>query len=197
MSIEDIYDSFNKIKNIVYDHNYPKLNLTDLATLIIKEPKTPDEIQILQNIYKYISVIKVSISNLGQKLMELFDASESEGIIVYDQNNLEAHTKDIILYLDQFIDSVAALNRIYNFEESKYELTIMETMLRSNRDNIMKRANHYRKNRAIRQDIDAEEINSEFKNFLTDMIDIVIKEAVKLSVLKIHTKIREHVYIQE
>lgn len=192
MSIEDMYKSFENIKRIVYPSEFKRLGFTDLVSLIVSENKSPEIKSILKNIYKYISVIKKSIRNLGQKILELHDSNaEYENIQLYDKNNLEGHTKDIIFFLDQFIDPVSALNRVYEFEESKYELEMIEAFMRSNRDILLKKANSFRKEKSLRQDLDKKEIIENYRQFLTDTIDIIVREAMKLSVLKIHAKIRE------
>lgn len=192
MSIEDMYKSFENIKRIVYPSEFKRLGFTDLVSLIVSENKSPEIKSILKNIYKYISVIKKSIRNLGQKILELHDSNaEYENIQLYDKNNLEGHTKDIIFFLDQFIDSVSALNRVYEFEESKYELEMIEAFMRSNRDILLKKANSFRKEKSLRQDLDKKEIIENYRQFLTDTIDIIVREAMKLSILKIHAKIKE------
>lgn len=192
MSIEDMYKSFENIKRIVYPSEFKRLGFTDLVSLIVSENKSPEIKSILKNIYKYISVIKKSIRNLGQKILELHDSNaEYENIQLYDKNNLEGHTKDIIFFLDQFIDPVSALNRVYEFEESKYELEMIEAFMRSNRDILLKKANSFRKEKSLRQDLDKKEIIENYRQFLTDTIDIIVREAMKLSILKIHAKIKE------
>ena len=192
MSVEDMYKSFENLKRIVYPSEFKRLGFTDLVGLITSDNKSSETKIILKNIYKYISVIKESIRNLGQKILELHDSdAEYENIQVYDRDNLEGHTKDIIFFLDQFIDSVSALNRVYEFEESKYELEMIETLLRSNRDIILKKANAFRKEKSFRQDLDREEMIENYRQFLTDNIDIIVREAMKLSILKIHTNIKQ------
>lgn len=194
MSIEDMYKSFENLKRIVYPTEFKRIGFRDLVELILSEEKTPELKEILKNIYKYISVTKESIRNLGQKILELHstDSSDYQNILVYDKDNLEGHTKDIIYCLDQFIDSVAALNRVYEFDESKFELEMIETLLRSTRDIILKRANAYRKEKSFRQDLDRQELIEKYRMFLTDNIDVIVREAMKLSILKIHTKIKEN-----
>lgn len=192
MSVEDMYKSFENLKRIVYPSEFKRLGFTDLVGLITSDNKLPETKIILKNIYKYISVIKESIRNLGQKILELHDSdAEYENIQVYDKDNLEGHTKDIIYFLDQFIDSVSALNKVYEFEESKYELEMIETLLRSNRDIVLKKANAFRKEKSFRQDLDRVEMIENYSQFLTDNIDIIVREAMKLSILKIHTKIKQ------
>lgn len=192
MSVEDMYKSFENLKRIVYPSEFKRLGFTDLVGLITSDNKLPETKIILKNIYKYISVIKESIRNLGQKILELHDSdAEYENIQVYDKDNLEGHTKDIIYFLDQFIDSVSALNKVYEFEESKYELEMIETLLRSNRDIVLKKANAFRKEKSFRQDLDRADMIESYRQFLTDNIDIIVREAMKLSILKIHTKIKQ------
>lgn len=192
MSVEDMYKSFENLKRIVYPSEFKRLGFTDLVSLITSDNKLPETKIILKNIYKYISVIKESIRNLGQKILELHDSdAEYENIQVYDKDNLEGHTKDIIYFLDQFIDSVSALNKVYEFEESKYELEMIETLLRSNRDIVLKKANAFRKEKSFRQDLDRADMIESYRQFLTDNIDIIVREAMKLSILKIHTKIKQ------
>lgn len=192
MSVEDMYKSFENLKRIVYPSEFKRLGFTDLVSLITSDNKSSETKIILKNIYKYISVIKESIRNLGQKILELHDSdAEYENVQVYDRDNLEGHTKDIIYFLDHFIDSVSALNRVYEFEESKYELEMIETLLRSNRNIILKKANAFRKEKSFRQDLDRKEMVENYRQFLTDNIDIIVREAMKLSILKIHTKIKQ------
>lgn len=192
MSVEDMYKSFENLKRIIYPSEFKRLGFTDLVGLITSDNKLPETKIILKNIYKYISVIKESIRNLGQKILELHDSdAEYENIQVYDKDNLEGHTKDIIYFLDQFIDSVSALNKVYEFEESKYELEMIETLLRSNRDIVLKKANAFRKEKSFRQDLDRADMIESYRQFLTDNIDIIVREAMKLSILKIHTKIKQ------
>jgi len=192
MSVEDMYKSFENLKRIVYPSEFKRLGFTDLVSLITSDNKSSETKIILKNIYKYISVIKESIRNLGQKILELHDSdAEYENVQVYDRDNLEGHTKDIIFFLDQFIDSVSALNRVYEFEESKYELEMIETLLRSNRDIVLKKANAFRKEKSFRQDLDRADMIESYRQFLTDNIDIIVREAMKLSILKIHTKIKQ------
>lgn len=192
MSVEDMYKSFENLKRIVYPSEFKRLGFTDLVGLITSDNKLPETKIILKNIYKYISVIKESIRNLGQKILELHDSdAEYENIQMYDKDNLEGHTKDIIYFLDQFIDSVSALNKVYEFEESKYELEMIETLLRSNRDIVLKKANAFRKEKSFRQDMDRADMIESYRQFLTDNIDIIVREAMKLSILKIHTKIKQ------
>lgn len=192
MSVEDMYKSFENLKRIVYPSEFKRLGFTDLVSLITSDNKLPETKIILKNIYKYISVIKESIRNLGQKILELHDSdAEYENIQMYDKDNLEGHTKDIIYFLDQFIDSVSALNKVYEFEESKYELEMIETLLRSNRDIVLKKANAFRKEKSFRQDMDRADMIESYRQFLTDNIDIIVREAMKLSILKIHTKIKQ------
>lgn len=199
MSVEDMFKSFENLKKIVYPTEFKRLGFRDLVGLIVMEEKTPEIKSVLSSIYKYISVIKESIRNLGQKILEMHetDTSNYENILIYDKDNLEGHTKDIIYFLDQFIDSISALNRVYDFDESKYELEMIETLLRSNRDIILKKANSFRKEKSLRQDLDRNEMIEKYRMFLTDNIDVIVREAMKLSILKIHSKIKENMSLED
>ena len=187
MSIEDIENSFNKTKDAIYNQNFQRLALGDLAALISKPLKSKEEINHLLYIFNYMSNIKESLTNLGQKILEMnTDVEVGEGLVNQDRSNLELHTRDIIIYLDQFVDSIAALNRVYDFEESKIELNIMEVSIKTNRESVLRKAKEYRLSRSIGMENDQADIRTNYLQFLNEIIDVVIKDGVRLSVLKIY-----------
>ncbi len=192
MSIEDIENSFNKTKDAIYNQSFQRLALGDLAELISKPSKSIEETNYLLNIFNYMSNIRESLTHLGQKILELnTDVEVGEGFITSDRSNLELHTRDIIIYLDQFIDSVAALNRVYNFEESRIELNIMEVSIKTNRESVLRKAKEYRLNKSIGMESDQIDIRTNYLQFLNEIIDVVVKDGVKLSVLKIYSILKK------
>lgn len=192
--LDKMNDSFLKIKDTAYDQKFQKLKLSDLAELIIKKDKSPEEKKYISNIFIYIKNIRESITSLGQKILELnTDIDMGENILIQDRDNLELHTKDIIICLDQFIDSISALNRVYNFKESRIELSILEISIKSNRDSILKNVKEYRREKSLSIYDSISEINKNYTSFLNDIIDIVVKDAVKLSIIKLYNVLKKEV----
>ena len=191
-------NAFNKIKNTVYNENINVVQFSDLVELIQKENKSEEDVQTMKNIYKNVSILKDSINNLGNKILDLNGSrSGSDDGLEINGDNLDAHTRDIVLCLDDFIDAVAALNKIYNFKESRIELAMIEELLKMNRASILDKSRRFKQGLSIRPDLDIKITREEYIKFLEDIIDIVTREAMKLSVLKIHKIIKNKIDLEE
>jgi len=198
MSLDDMQNAFNRIKNTIYNESQSIVQFSDLVELIQKENKSEEDVQTMKNIYKNVSILKESISNLGNKILDLNGTrSDAEDGIQVNKDNLDIHTRDIVFCLDDFIDAVAALNKTYNFKESRIELAMIEELLKINRTSILDKSRKFKQGISMRPDLDAKITKEEYIKFLEEIIDIVTKEAVKLSVLKIHKIIKKNIDLEE
>jgi len=101
----ELLESFNKLKNLIYPNTYNKYKLTDIAYLIKKENKTSKEIEVYNKIYQYIKTMNVAIQTLGTKLISIENVKTDFGDI--EVKDIESHVRDIVLQFDIFIEHIS------------------------------------------------------------------------------------------
>lgn len=179
-------EEFNKIKNILYKKEFEKLPLPELAELILKKIKTKEDKEVIEKLFIFSKAIRQSLLDFGTKILELntdieVHSSESFSPI----KNLEENIKEILFLLDSFIDALAALNKIIEYKESRLELKKAEYYLKSIREKLLEKVKEYRLLLIKKKDFE-----EEFKHFLNDLIDIIIRTAYKLRIIKLYDKLK-------
>jgi len=180
----ELFESFNKLKNLIYPNNYEKYKLTDIAYIIKKENKTPQELETYNKIYQYIKTMNTAIQTLGTKLISIDNMDTNFGDI--EVKDLENHVKDIIFQFDIFIDSLSAIGRAYKFKKSKFDLKKSTTYLKAVRNKFVQKSSEF-KLKIIRN---ANE-KDKFILHIKDVIHIFIHEAYALRVSVICKKFKE------
>lgn len=183
--MSEIYSAFNRYKNMLYDNKFEKFKLTEIAKLILNKNKTQKEKEILKQIFIYVETMKKSIEDLGTKLSELniknldFDGIDTD-------KRLEEHMKDIVIYIDLFVDALIAMMNAYNYDETKYHLKKSSSYLKAVRNKFIQKSTEF-KIKILKNP--NEEKN--FKILTNDIINIFVQEAYSLRILVLYEKIKE------
>jgi len=180
----ELLESFNKLKNLIYPNSYKKYKLTDIAYLIKKENKTSKEIETYNKIYQYVKTMNTAVQTLGTKLISIENINTNFGDI--ENKDIEAHVKDIIFQFDIFIDSLSAIGRAYKFKKSKFDLKKSTTYLKAIRNKFVQKSSEF-KLKIIRN----EKEKDQFILHIKDVIHVFIHEAYALRISVIYKKFKE------
>lgn len=186
MDDNNIKKAFSSFKNTLYDSSYSKQKLTDIAELITKENKTKQEYQKINNLLIYIDAMVESLQDIGTKIAEINTSEEIEFDGFKNFNKNETHIKDIVLYMDQFIDALFAFMRTHSNDSSSFELKKSSTYLKAIRDSFVKSSREF-KLKIIRNP--HEEKN--FRVVINDAIDNFIKEGYSFRILVLRDKLQK------
>ncbi len=173
--MSELYDIFTRIKSLLYEKDFEKFDLPELVDLILKENKTPEDIEKLKLIYEYVEKMEISLEDLGTTILDMIEIAKKPSV-----QELEVQVRDIVMTVDQFIDGLAAILRVIDFEESKLKLKQSLAYLKSIRTLIISKTNEY-KLKIGKTFLDTET----FIRFLVDTIDTFLKEAYIIRILKI------------
>jgi len=180
MSIDPkIMESFNNIKNKIYknDSNMSRYDFQELAEVLIKSDWNEEELQSLGLLKGYINGIKNSVEDLGSKIIETTLLDFTNKIRVND------FLKEIILLIDEFIDSLSAVINIIEFDENRINIKLSLANLKSIRNSLIHKMNEYSR---MTNGITFSEDQSNFMRILiNDIIDSIIKESFKLRIQKL------------
>lgn len=173
--MSELYDIFTRIKSLLYEKDFEKFDLPELVDLILKENKTPKDIEKLKLIYEYVEKMETSLEDLGTTVLNMIEIAKNPSV-----QELEVQVRDIVMTVDQFIDGLAAILRVIDFDESKLKLKQSLAYLKSIRTLIISKTNEY-KLKIGKTYLDTET----FIRFLIDTIDTFLKEAYVIRILKI------------
>lgn len=180
MSIDPkIMESFNNIKNRIYKNNtsMSRYDFQELAEILTKSEWNQDELQALGQLKGYVNGIRDSIEDLGSKIIELNDVDFSNKIRLND------FLKEIILLIDGFIDSLAAVISVVEFDDNRINVEMSLARLKSLRNSLIQKMNEYSK---MTNGITFSEDQSNFmKVLVNDIIDSIIKESFQLRIQKL------------
>lgn len=179
----ELQESFNKLKNLIYTNSYKKYKMNEIAYLI-KKDKTKEEIESLERIRKYIYTIHESTNTLGTKLISLDDHGYEYSNI--SKQKLEEHVKDIILQFDIFVDALVAIGRSYDFKVSRFNLKKVTTYLKAIRNRFVQKSSEF-KLKIIRNKNEEEK----FIMHIKDVINIFLFEAYALRISVLYKKFKE------
>ena len=179
-------ESFNKIKNILYkkDAFEKRYSFEELAELIAKPLKSEEEEKTLKSIAMFIKAMNESIQDLGTQIMRIKDINFD------DRQEIENAAKEIILIIDEFIDSLIALSRTFDFKENRANLKISEVKLKKLRNAIIHSLNEMRF-KINTTDTDKEQV----KTLINDIIDNIIDQSVILRIEKLYKVFEVKKYI--
>jgi len=183
--VSELYDIFVRIKELLYEKKFEKLDLPELVELILKENKTKKDLETLKSVYEYVVGMEKSLEDLGTIVYEMMSFSSSTSIV-----EIETKVRGIVLTVDQFIDGLAAVIRVVKFSESKLKLKQSLAYLKSIRGLIINKTNEY-KLKIGKTSIDSDT----FLRFLTDTIDTFLREAYIIRILKIKDVIQKTIDI--
>lgn len=177
--------SFNVIKNVIYKNNYniERYDFSEIVELLLKEELTEDERLALIKLHEYIAEIHFSVQDLGTKLMEIDE-------VVENKLQLNEYTLEIIEKIDLFIDSLRKIISIFNFDKDYLNIEISLARLETARNSIIKSMNELRFLSSTRID---EKRKKKLKIFLTDIIDMIIEESMRLSIDKLYTRLSKKI----
>jgi hypothetical protein len=182
---DELNKIFNNLKNLLYNSDYKKYKLEDLAIFITKKDKTEEESKRLEEILSYVEDMERSIIDLGTKIgtinSELFNA---ENIDSYKR--IEEHVRDIVFYMDEFIDAISALTKTMNIGDTKFDLKKASSYLKSTRNHFVQKAGEFRI-KALRNSVEKEN----FRFVVNDALDVFVKEAYSLRISILGEKIRK------
>ena len=178
----DLKEIFERIKEHLYEKEYSKMDMPELAEIILKDNKTKEDKEKLENIHNYIVLMESSLEDLGTSAFELYQLQSSAKI-----NQIESTVRNIIISTDEFVDSLTALLRVHRFEESRIEIKQSLAYLKAIRQSLIAKTNEFKAK------INRSEINFDtFKRIVADIIDTFVREAYKIRVLKIRQVIEKH-----
>lgn len=188
--MSELIDQFNELKNLIYKDTTKKMSLSEIALLIKKKNKTIDELKILNSIKVFVKTMLLTVEDMGTKALELNYSmsieSESEGIEV--SNNIEKNVKDILMLLDQYIDALNAMIRVYDYTDNRLNLKESEQYLRALRSKLIEKAHAYTSD--LMQE---EEDKIEIIHFLNDLIDTVAKTSYGLRLMKLNNALEKYI----
>lgn len=174
-----ILESFNNIKNRIYKNNNfsTRYDFQELAEILSRNDWDKDEREALDLLKKYVNSIKFSVEDLGSKIID---------VTVIDFSNkirLEEFIRDIILIIDEFVDSLVAITNVIEFDENRVNIEMSLARLKSLRNSLIQKMNEY--NRKI-AGITLNNDQAKFMSILlTDIIDSIIKESFQLRIQKL------------
>jgi hypothetical protein len=161
--------------------------LTDLAALIQKQNKMKEDIDLLKEIDSYATVMEHAIQDIGTKIGHINSENfRLDGDDAYKQN--EEHVRDIIFYIDNFIDALVAFTRIFKIGETSFILKKSSTYLKAIRGKFVQKASEFKIR--IMKDKAEEET---FRLLINDTLDIFLQEAYSLRLAILGDKIKESI----
>lgn len=180
---EDIRNSFNKIKNIVYKKNERARTLEDLVAFIQQPNKTEEDIKLIKRLYSYTEKMLQASNDLGTKSMILNTKIDElqEGLELSDQSDIESHIKEIVLIIEKFVDSLSAMIRSFDFKNEYFELKKSEHYVKAYRSNLIKKLHEFKLKNMINK-----EDEKTLYIFVNDVIDVIINESSKLRLKKLN-----------
>jgi len=181
--MSELYEIFTRIKNYLYEKDFEKFDLPELVELIIKENKTQKDLDALNSIYEYVDKMEKSLEDLGTTVLSMSEIKKGAPI-----TEIEIQVRDIIMTVDQFIDGLAAILRVVEFEESKLKMKQSLAYLKSIRSLVISKTNEY-KLKIVKNQMDTDS----FMRFLTDTIDTFLREAYVIRILKIKEVIKKNI----
>ncbi len=181
--MSELYEIFTRIKNYLYEKDFEKFDLPELVELIIKENKTQKDYDSLNSIYEYVDKMEKSLEDLGTTVLSMSEIKKCAPI-----TEIEIQVRDIIMTVDQFIDGLAAILRVVEFEESKLKMKQSLAYLKSIRSLVISKTNEY-KLKIVKNQMDTDS----FMRFLTDTIDTFLREAYVIRILKIKEVIKKNI----
>lgn len=174
-----ILEAFNNIKNRIYKkRNYnTHYDFQELAEILVQDDWSEDEKEVLKAFKQYVNSIKFSVEDLGSKIIDVTTLDLSNKI------RLEEFIKDIILIIDEFVDSLVAITNIIEFDDNRINIEMSQTRLKSLRNSLIQKMNEY--NRKV-NGITLDEDQTKFMRvLLTDIIDSIVEESFKLRIQKL------------
>jgi hypothetical protein len=183
---QQLNDSFNKIKNILYkrDAFEKRYSFEELANLISTPNKSPVEEETLKSIALFIATMKESIQDLGTQILIVKDIDFEE------RQSIENGAREIILIIDNFIDALVALDRTFDFKDNTVNIKISETRLKKSRNAIIHNLNEIKFKMEI-SETDKEQI----RTLVNDIIDGVIDQSIMLRVDRLYEILESKGYI--
>lgn len=185
MSEDNIKAAFNRVKNLVYSQKYEKYKLNEIARLIKKEPKTKEDLEVLEDIYKYVNTIARATEDLGTKLLEL-SSMEYDFVGLDNVKKVEANVREIVYHIDEYVDSLSALSSAIDYDQTRFALKNASTYLKAIRTQFLQKSNEFK----IKMLKNPEEENN-FKMFINDILTIFVQEAYSLRILVLKEKLEE------
>lgn len=185
MKSDTIQTVFNRLKNLVYDQKFEEFTLNEVAKLLKKEPKSVEDIKKITDIYAYILTIYQATEDLGTKLIEL-NNSDINFVGSDNYKKIESHVKDIVYYLDEFVDALTAFYNSFTFDKTRFEIKNTVSYLKAIRTKFLQKSNEFKLK--IIQNKNEEE---NFKFFINDIITIFIQKAYSLRIVILKEKLEE------
>ena len=183
---QQLNDSFNKIKNILYKRDAfgKRYSFEELASIISKQDKSQEEENTLRSMALFVKAMSESIQDLGTQIMRI------KTIDFDNRQDIESTAKDIVIIIDSFIDSLIALSRTFDFKENRVNLKISETKLKKIRNAIIHELNEMRFKIDI-SDTDKEQV----RILINDIIDNIIDQSVILRIEKLNKVFKAKKYV--
>lgn len=172
-------ESFNNIKNRIYKNNNfaSRYDFEELAEILTRSNWNEEELKALSNLKKYINGIKDSVEDIGSKIIDVSNLDFSNKIKV------EEFTKEIIVIIDGFVDSLTAVTNVIEFDENRMNVQMSIARLKSLRNSLIQKMNEYSR---MTSGVTMNEDQSNFMRVLiNDVIDSIIKESFQLRIQKL------------
>lgn len=171
-------ESFNKIKNRIYkDNNYSnRYDFQELAEILSRSEWSIEELIALRALKRYVFKIKESVEDLGSKIIETIQLDFSNKI------RAEEFIRDIIIIIDEFIDSLQAIVNVIEFDENRINVEMSSARLKSLRNSLIKKMNEFNRSSGVTMDLDQTNF---MKILVTDIIDSLIKESFQLRIQRL------------
>ena len=183
--MSELLDKFNELKSLIHKEEDKKFSLSDIARLIKKKNKTKEEYKILIETRFYVKTMLLSIEDLGTKILELNydkELEESSKGLSYSKN-IQIIIKEILVLIDQYIDALSAMIRVYEYNEEKLQLKDSEHYLKAFRSKLIEEAHQYN---SIIIEEHKEEQKEEIIHFLNNLIDVMAKTSYSLRLIKLY-----------
>jgi len=174
-----LMESFNNIKNRIYKNNnfVSRYDFQELAEILTRNDWNNEEIEALKRVKDYVNNIKNCVEDLGSKIIDISIMDFSNKIRLGD------FIKEIIVIIDEFIDSLSAIINVIEFEENRINVDMSLARLKSLRNSLIQKINEYTR---MTSGVTFSDDNINFMHVLVnDIIDSIIKESFKLRIQKL------------
>lgn len=172
-------ESFNNIKNRIYKNNNfsSRYDFQELAEILTRSDWDEEEMEALQLLKRYVNGIKFSVEDLGSRIIDATTIDFSNKI------RLEEFIRDIVLIIDEFVDSLVAITTVIEFDENRMNIEVSLARLKSLRNSMIQKMNEYSR---MTSGITLNEDQTAFMRvLLTDIMDSIIKESFQLRIKKL------------
>ena len=172
-------ESLNNIKNRIYKNNNftSRYDFQELAEILTRNDWDVDELEALKHVKEYVNKIKECVEDLGSKIIDVLTVDFSNKIRLGD------FVKDIIIIIDEFIDSLSAIINVIEFDENRINVNMSLARLKSLRNSLIKKMNEYTR---MTNGVTLDDDNVNFMRVLiNDIIDSIIKESFQLRIQKL------------